>query len=263
MPEGDTIYRTARTLHGVLAGRVVDEFWSPMAGPSAGAAASGVVGSTVESVTARGKHVVMAFTNGWTLRSHMRMKGSWHVYREGSRWRLPRHQARVVLRAGPVIAVCFSAPDIELVRDDAVEATLARLGPDLLAEVVDVDEAVRRLRSLGDTEIGVAIMVQSAFAGVGNVYKSETLFACRVNPWTRVADLDDDVLTRIVETASMLMRRNLGGNERRTSSPLDQRPLVVYDRARQPCRRCGTPIRRQVQGEQARSTYWCPRCQAR
>ncbi|MFN8524087.1 MAG: DNA-formamidopyrimidine glycosylase family protein [Chloroflexota bacterium] len=263
MPEGDTIYRTAQTLSGVLVGRTVTGFRSPLPPVAREASFRGVVGSQVIAVESVGKHLVIRFSGGAMLRTHMRMHGSWHVYRPGSPWQRPAQTARVVLETGEAVAVCFSAPDVELTRDQPVERhdRLGSLGPDLLGATLDEAEALRRLQRRGGTEIGNALLDQTVMAGVGNVYKSEVLFLCRVNPWRRVAELDETALGQLIHTAARLLRQNLRTNERRTTSFGVPGALWVYDRAARPCRQCGTLIQRCRQGELGRVTYWCASCQ--
>jgi endonuclease-8 len=171
--------------------------------------------------------------------------------------------ARVILEAGDVVAVCFSAPEVELLPAGQVHghAALQRLGPDLLAPDFDEAEVLARLRAAIDLEIADALLDQSIAAGIGNVYKSEILFLERVSPFARVASLDDDTLCRLLRTARRQLRRNVGTSERRTTPGTQRSALWVYDRAGRPCARCGTPIRRALQGPHARSTYWCPTCQ--
>src|SRR4051812_46907445 len=189
MPEGDTILRAARTLHRVLAGRRVIAGRAP-ALPGGG---EGLAGRTVSAVEARGKNLVVHFEDGAALRTHMRMTGSWHVYRRGERWRKPGSQARVVLETDAWVAVCFSAPVVELLAPGEAERhePLASLGPDILGEHFDFDEAVRRLRSLGETPLGEALLSQRSVAGIGNIYKSETLFLTRADPFTPVGGLEE------------------------------------------------------------------------
>jgi endonuclease-8 len=282
VPEGDTIAQSAATLAGVLVGRAVTRFRSTVTSVEGRALALGVVGSQVTAVEARGKHLLIHFSagaavdasndasdtasatsGGAVLRTHMRMTGAWHLYRLGSRWRKPAHAARVVLEAGDVVAVCFSAPEVEILSANQLRghAALQRLGPDLLAPDFDEAEALARLRAAADLEIADALLDQSTVAGIGNVYKSEVLFLERVNPFARVASLDDETLQRLLRTARRQMRRNVGVSERRTTDSRQRSALWAYDRAGQPCARCGTPIRRALQGPHARSTYWCPGCQ--
>jgi len=161
-----------------------------------------------------------------------------------------------------VIAVCFAAPIVELLSagEAALHPALAGLGEDLLGERFDAARARAGL-ARGEAEIAVALLDQTAVAGVGNVYKSEVLFLCGVNPFTRVKTLADAQLDRLISTARAQMKRNLGSGMRRTTSELSREKLWVYERASRSCQRCGTSIRWRRQGEQARSTWWCPRCQ--
>jgi len=264
MPEGDTIFRVARTLHGVLAGKSVTRFFSPLAAVDNAARRLAIVGARVLRVEPRGKHVLMRFDNGAVLHTHLRMTGSWHTYRHGSRWRQPRHLARVVVETADAVAVCFQAPTYELLSADeaARHPRLASLGPDLLAPELDAGAARAGLRARGENEIGVALMDQQALAGIGNVYKSEVLFLCGTDPFATVASLDDGALDRLIVTAAQQLRRNLDGGLRRTTSSVAAGRHWVYARKGEPCRRCGTAIEMRRQGALLRSTYFCPVCQA-
>jgi len=259
MPEGDTIWRAAQTLHKALAGRSVVAASSPVAGVSA----AGLAGRTVVAVESRGKNLLIRLDDGRVVYTHMRMTGSWHIYRPGERWQRPERQARLVLETERYVAVCFNAPVVEVLTASALRrhAVLSALGPDLLSAGFDAAAARRRLRALGSLPIGEALMRQTALAGIGNVYKSETLFAERVDPRTPVSQLSDETLRAIFERAHVLMRSNLDrpGRRRTTASG-----YAVYRRGGRPCPRCGTPITRTVQGiDQPRSTYYCASCQAR
>lgn len=259
MPEGDTIHRTAARLRPALAGQVVRRFEAPrLTGPAAGRAR---VGTTVTAVEAVGKHLLVRFDDGMTLQTHLRMSGSWHLYRTGERWQRGAHLARAVIGVDGWVAVCFSAPVVRLLPTDGdgVPPLLGHLGPDLCSADADLDLAVRRMAEVAgpDDEVGAVLLDQRVACGVGNVYKSEVLFACRVDPFTPVAALDRDERRAIVATASRLLRANLGSGPRTTVAG----GLAVYGRAGLGCRRCGTPIRSRRQGEQARTTYWCPTCQ--
>ena len=264
MPEGDTILRAARTLHRVLAGRRVIAGRAP-ALPGGG---EGLAGRTVARVEARGKNLLVHFEDGAALRTHMRMTGSWHVYRPGERWRKPGSQARVVLETDAWVAVCFSAPVVELLGPGETERheALSSLGPDILGETFDFEEAVRRLRALGDTPLGEALLAQRAVAGIGNIYKSETLFLTRSDPFAAVARIDERTLARILARARELMRASLGPSPRSTRPTLSRDSAErtwVYRREGRPCRQCGTSIRMRRQGIDRRSTYFCPSCQGR
>ena len=263
MPEGDTIWRTARTLHAALCGKAVVAFDSVVPAVTAAAERLRLVGRSVEGVEARGKHLLVRFTGGAVLHTHQGMRGSWHLYRRDGPRRRPASRARAAIETADVVALCFLSPVVELLSPSAVGShpALARLGPDVLKPDFDPAVARRRLRERTHAEIGVALMDQTALAGIGNVYKSEALFLSGVSPFARVGGLDDATLDSLVAVARDLMRRNLGPGMRRTTTPLSPGRLWVYRRAGLPCRRCGSTIARAVQAEQARSTYYCPTCQ--
>ena len=262
MPEGDTILRAATRMHAALAGRTVTAFRSPLAALALAARRQRVPGSVVTAVEARGKHLLVRFSTGAALHTHMGMTGSWHLYRVGSRWQKPEPMARVVLEAGPVVAVCFVPRMAELLPPggEAAHPALTGLGPDVLDHARDAQPAVAGLRARGEVEIGIALLDQTALSGVGNIYKSESLFLAGVNPFARVGALDDATLTRIVRAAMREMHRSV----RDGAGDVDGRPrgrYWVYRRSGRPCRRCGTIIAMARQGPMRRSTYWCARCQ--
>jgi endonuclease-8 len=255
MPEGDTIFRAARTLNRALAGRTVTRFDSVFSRLTRIDEDERIPGRTIERVDARGKHLLIWFSGDLVLRTHMRMHGSWHIYRPGERWQRPRADMRIVIGTPDYEAVAFSVPVAELTSARELERAepMRILGPDILAEQFDAAEVVRRIEAMRDVEIGDALLDQSAVAGIGNIFKSESLSAARVNPFTRVGELSRADIERIVDAARRLMRASA-----------TQRPAgsSVYGRAGRPCRRCGTIISRRKQGEHARITYWCARCQA-
>ena len=254
MPEGDTIFRAAHALNQALAGRTVTGFTSVFPRLTRVDHDTPLAGRTVERVEAIGKHLLIWFSGGLVLRTHMRMNGSWHIYRPGEPWQAPRHQMRILVETAAMHAVAFEVPVAELVTPDALarSGVIERLGPDLLAERFDASEAAARISARGDLAIADALLDQSAIAGIGNIYKSEALFAARVNPFALVSTLQPQQITRTVEMAVRLMRAAaLGGRG----------PRRVYGRAGEPCRRCGTEILVRKQGPHARRTYWCGRCQ--
>ena len=233
-----------------------------------------ITGRTVSAVTSAGKHLLIHFSGDLVLRTHMRMNGSWHIYRPGERWQRSRTDMRVVVATDDFEAVGFNIPIAEFVRGRELSRhrELGRLGPDLLAEHFDAVEAVRRIRNLRHKAIADALLDQSALAGIGNVYKSEVLFACRVNPFVHTAVLDDPTIAALVDTARKFLLANVSDRMRsamttytgfrRTTKRDDPRErLWVYGRARLPCRRCGTPISVRKHGPDARLTYWCATCQ--
>ena len=244
MPEGDTTWRTAAALRRRIAGKVVvDARPAPLAR---------LKGRRIDSVDPNGKHLVIAFEGGIALHSHMRMTGSWHLYRPGERWRQPEWRATAVLAFDDVVAVCFAAPVMELVSDP--RRPVAHLGPDILAESFDLDQVVRRARLSDASTLGELLLEQRVCAGIGNIYKCEALWQLRLNPWSTTAGIDDETLRHLYLTARELMRRNL-------ITPIRRPRHAVHARGRRPCPRCGAPIRIEAQGAQARLTYYCPRCQ--
>jgi endonuclease-8 len=273
MPEGDTIFRAARTLQKALGGKTVTRFESAYPALNRIHEDTPITGRTVEQVGAAGKHLLMTFSGGLVLRTHMRMNGSWHIYRPGEPWRRPRRDMRVLVATDDFEAVGFNVPVAEFIPAGRLgaHAELARLGPDLLADGFDEHEAVRRMRARASMEIADALLSQRVMAGAGNVYKSEILFACGVNPFSQVGDLSDDQLALIVATGRRYLVANVSTDlapmttytgYRRTTRRDDPRErLWVYGRARLPCRRCGAPIQVRAQGPGARLTYWCPACQ--
>jgi endonuclease-8 len=265
MPEGDTIFRTATVLRRVLVGGTVrGAVARPQPGLSRVPDLSAVVGSSITAVEARGKHLLIGFSNSRWLRTHMRMRGSWHRYRPGEAWRLPERRATCVLQTDTAVAVCFDAPVAELLSDAELErhAGLRSLGPDLLAREPELDEAVRRLRARDGVPLGEELLDQRATAGIGNAIKSEALFMERLDPWAPVNAFSDAELRAVVGRSAGLLAANTGGGRRVTTGRRSAgEALWVYRRGGRPCRRCGTLIRARRQGEQARTTYWCPNCQ--
>ncbi len=273
MPEGDSIFRAARGLHRALAGRTVSRFDSVFPHLTNPLEDRPVVGQVIDRVEARGKHLLIWFSGGLALRTHMRMHGSWHIYRPGERWQRPHHEMRIVLETPEFIAVAFSVPVAEFATADTLERVepLRDLGPDLLGEDFNAALAVERIAARTDMEIADALLDQHLVAGIGNIYKSETLFAANVNPFTPVAQLTRDRIESIVTVAAKLLRANVSessrgmstyGGWRRTTGRFDPGARFwVYGRGGKPCRRCGSPIQRARQGPYARSTYWCPGCQ--
>lgn len=262
MPEGDTLAKTAARLAPALDGAELARFDAPrLVGRRPGP------GTRIERVEARGKHLLVHFADDLTLRTHLRMTGSWHLYRRGERWRRPAPAARVVIEtAAGWLAVCFAAPVVETFdRRGPEPPPLATLGPDLSAPD-SLEEAVQRavldrVAALAEpgTTLGEVLVDQRIAAGVGNVYKSEVCFACGIDPATPIEAVAEPDRRRLWATAARQLRANLDGARRRTYGD----GLAVYGRRGLPCPRCGTPVRMARQGHQARSTYWCPRCQSR
>jgi endonuclease VIII len=274
MPEGDTIFRAARTLHRALAGKPVTAFASMFPALNRINADAPIAGRTIERIHSTGKHLLMHFSGDLVLRTHMRMNGSWHIYRRGERWQRARRDMRVVVATADFEAVGFNIPVAEFLSETEVTKSqeLRTLGPDVLADSFDAQKVIANLRERSGWEIAEALLNQHVLAGLGNVYKSEILFMCRISPFARVEELTDADLKSIVEESRRVLTLNVSeglelmttyGGMRRTTgrgNPSDR--LWVYGRARLPCRRCGSPVRVRKQGGDARLTYFCPGCQA-
>jgi endonuclease-8 len=189
------------------------------------------------------------------------MDGSWRTFAPGERWRGgPAHLIRIALHTEAVVAVGYHLHELALVPTAEEHRLVGHLGPDLLGPDWDPAEAVRRLRERPARPLADALLDQRNLAGIGNLYKAETLFLRGVSPWTRVSDVDD--LESLVALAQRLMSANLGRpTQVTTGSRRRGEEVYVFERAGQPCRRCGTMIRRASQGDFERITYWCPACQ--
>jgi endonuclease-8 len=272
MPEGDTIFRAASALHRALAGHAVTRFESVFPALTRVDHDRPMAGRTVESVSARGKHILMAFSGDLVLHTHMRMNGSWHLYRPGERWQRPARDMRVLVATESIVAVGFNVPVAEFLSAQSLRRhkDLQALGPDLLDSAFDRDEALRRMEAHAGAAIGDVLLNQRVMSGIGNVLKCEILFVSGVDPFARTGDLPADARGRIVDVGRKLLAATVLGPSatlspaigRRTTGSLDPgAKLWVYGRGGKPCRTCGTPIQARKTGVDARLTYWCPRCQ--
>ena len=234
-----------------------------------------LAGQTVEGVESRGKWLLIHFSGGGTLATHMLMSGSWHIYRPGERWQQPRVNMRIVIENREFIAVGFKVPVAEMhtAQSLARELRISRSEIDVLGDGFDADAAARRLLAHGDEEVGDVLLHQEVLAGVGNVFKSEICFVTGLNPFRKVATITRAQADEAVGAAQRLLAANVmedsgdaivtyGGRKRRTTHESDPgASLWVYGRRGEPCRRCGEQIRRRIQGPDARVTYWCKHCQ--
>jgi len=273
MPEGDAIFRAARTLHRALAGKEVTAFESVLPSVNRVNDDTPIVRRTIDRVHSRGKHLLMHFSGDLVLRTHMRMNGSWHIYRPGERWRRSRRDMRIVIATADFEAVGFNIPEAEFMPESEVarSAALRTLGPDVLTDDFDANKVIANLRERPDSPIAEALLNQHVLAGLGNIYKSEILFMCRINPLARVQELTAANVRSLVEESRRVLKLNVSegrelmttyGGLRGTTGRSDRtNRLWVYGRAGLPCRRCGTAIQMRKQGRDARSTYWCPQCQ--
>ncbi|HXW45501.1 MAG TPA: DNA-formamidopyrimidine glycosylase family protein [Streptosporangiaceae bacterium] len=257
MPEGDVVWRTARQLHEALAGRVLvlSDFRVPRY------ATVSLAGRTVTEAVSRGKHLLIRVDGDVTVHTHLRMEGTWRI--GPVRDYLPRdHRVRVVLANETWQAVGRQLGIVEVIRTSREDRAVGHLGPDLLGPDWDIDEAVRRLRAEPGRAIGEALLDQRNLAGIGNLYKAETLFLRGISPWRPVGQIED--LPDLVEVARQLLDANKEHIDQiTTGSRVRGQQNWVYGRAGRACRRCGTVIRRADQGDapEERITFWCPRCQ--
>jgi endonuclease-8 len=267
MPEGDTVWQTAKRLHTALAGKTLTrtDFRVPKY------ATVDLTGRSVLDVTPRGKHLLTRVEGGLTLHSHLGMEGSWKVYTDQQRWTGgPAHQIRVILAAADArtahttrTAVGYRLPVLELLHTTEEHRAVSHLGPDLLGPDWDPDRALTNLLTDPARPLGEALLDQRNLAGIGNVYKSELCFLLRVTPWLPVGALPAEHTTQLPVLAKKLLEANRDRPIRSTTGRRDQ-DLFVYGRTNRPCLRCTTPIRVADQGDGSRErpTYWCPNCQA-
>ena len=271
MPEGDTIFRAARTLDRALAGRVITKFDTQLSVLEVVNQRAPIAGRTVDGAEARGKHLLMRLSGDLVLRTHMRMEGSWHIYRPGERWRAPARDARIVIATADWVAIAFRVVDAEFLSNHEVDRhqRLTALGPDLLSANPDLAVIRARLRETPARHIADALLRQQSLAGIGNVYKSELLFLSGVHPMTPVQAVPDATIDELITRARGLLALNVaetsivgaGRFGRITTGRLNPREqLWVYGRAGEACYKCGTPISSASETE-GRRTYWCEKCQ--
>jgi endonuclease-8 len=250
--EGDTILRLARRFESTLLGEAV----AAQAPNPRGKAAriERLDGRTLAGVEARGKHLLLDFGE-LSLHSHLGMNGGWHLYRHGARWRRPRSAAWAVLSGGDWDAVQFGGPTLRVMPTARLrrDPQLVRLGPDILAEEFDTDATIAAMRADPSRGLGDALLDQHLVAGIGNIFKSEACFAARIDPWRRIADLSDEELRAVLVAAREQMQAAVESGGRHQ--------FRVYKRRQGACPRCRGRISSRGQGDDNRTTYWCPRCQ--
>jgi len=250
VPEGDAVWLTARRLHTALSGGrlTLSDFRVPRH------ATADLSGREVLETLPRGKHLLTRVEGGLTVHTHLKMDGYWRTRPNTAS--APRdHRIRLVLATAQTQALGYSLGIVELLRTEHEDRVVGHLGPDLLGGDWDAAEAVRRLAEDPERTIGEALLDQTNLAGIGTIYRAETLFAQRISPWRKVKDVED--LTAVAEQARTLLREGIADPRRANAT------RWAYGRARRPCRRCGTPIRQAQQGPpgQQRITLWCPTCQ--
>ena len=263
MPEGDTLARTARALEDWLGGRTITDVSGQATEEDTRFAA--LVGRTVLNAQSQGKVLLVQCGDDLTVRSHLRMTGTWHVYSEGEQWRRPVRRARLVLHCGDHLAVCFDTPAVEVLatRDLAVHPTTATLGPDVRDEAFDSRAVAEKAIGTQPTDvIGLALLDQRLAAGIGNIYRNEALFLVGTNPASTLVALGPERVAAAFAKAADLLRAN---STKKSDSQRDfgrgRGKFWVYGRAGEPCHTCGTDVDMARQGELSRPTWWCPTCQ--
>jgi endonuclease-8 len=258
VPEGDTIAWAAVRIRPVLEGRVPDEIRTPHPRHRSDHWPQRLAGRAVAGVRTHGKHLFLAFEGDLVIHSHLRMTGAWAVYDHGRRWRRSPRRAWLVLRSGGREVVQFDGPVLELLTEGRTrfDQRLSALGPDILAPEFDSERFLRRLRADDPTRgVGDALLDQRTVAGIGNMWKAEGCWEARVDPWRELRGVSDAEVMEIIELARPRMLR---------SAQLGPRGIVprVYGLVGRPCPRCGRAILSRGQGDQNRTTYWCPGCQS-
>ena len=243
MPEGDALHRAARKLQALVGERVAVETPHPRA--AAGRVAERLDGRRLLGVEAVGKNLLLRFEGGFVLRSHLRMRGRWQVRDRGEPL---RGTPWLVLSGRERKAVLWNGPVLELTARGT-----GRLGPDILAERPDFAGMMANLRrEHASRALGDALLDQRLVAGIGNVWKAESLWRVRLSPWLPLGEATDEELAHVLREAARLMRASVAG-----AHP----ERAVYHKAGRPCPRCGQPIRSRGQGDDNRTAYWCPGCQ--
>jgi endonuclease VIII len=257
VPEGDTIRVAAQRIRAALVDHDIEAIETPQPRHALDRWGERLAGRRVTGVDTHGKHLLVRFDGGLTLHSHLRMGGMWGVYARGERWRRGAHRAWLVIRTADHEVVQFDGPVLELMTAgrSRFDRRIAGLGPDILGDELDETAFLRLIRTDDQTRgVGDALLDQRNVSGIGNIWKAEGCFAAHVDPFRRLADTRDDELLAIVHAIRPRMQRAVA-----EGFPKD---LRVYKRTGRPCPRCGTAIAARGQGDDNRTTYWCPGCQS-
>lgn len=275
MPEGDTIFRSARSLGRALGGKTITGFRSTYPRLTRYHDDVPLTGQRVDEVESRGKWLLMHFSGGATLATHMLMSGSWHIYRPGERWQKRPGDARIVIENREYHAIGFNVPVAEIHTQQSLARDLRFPGTksDLLSADFDAEAAVARVMAQQEEEIADVLLHQRVLAGVGNVFKSEVCFVTGLNPFRKVRTMTEAQVREAITVASKQLRANVmedsgdtivtwrGAGRRTTHQSNPAESLWVYGRKGEPCRKCGAEIQSRLQGFDARVTFWCPECQ--
>jgi endonuclease-8 len=258
MPEGDTIRTAANRVGAALIGRDIESIETPHPRFRKDGWPQKLAGRSVRAVDTHGKHLMIRFEGGLTIHSHLRMTGSWGVYPRGRRWHRGRHRAWLVIRTADSEVVQFDGPVLELMTDGRTrfDPRITQLGPDVLADEFEAVRFIRRLREDDQTRaLGDALLDQRIVAGIGNMWKAEGCWRAQIDPWRRLRDVSDAEALAIIDAVRPPMQESV-----EFGFPKSEK-LFAYKRAGTPCPRCGSKIKARGQGDDNRTTYWCPGCQ--
>ena len=263
MAEGHAVRRWRRALEALVNAPLVDvhlpKRWSDIS-PL-------LVGQCLTRVEARGKHLLLYLTGDWVIHCHAMQYGSWQVGERGMELRKAEKYVRLRLVTSTQEAVFYHGPVVEVLHADevATHPKLAALGPDVLDDDFDRDEAWARTRAQSNRQIGEVVLNQDVMAGIGNIYKSEGLFLARVDPRRPAGEVQRAEMEHFWDQVIPLMHDGMQTYGPTETLPPDLRQNGqrhwVYRRRGHPCFRCGTKIQMTRQDPNQRSTYFCPTCQ--
>lgn len=274
MPELPEVETVARSLRPRLLGRTVERVETSglaLRQPidRAGLEAA-CVGARVLGVTRIGKYLLIELSRGDVLLAHLGMSGHF-AFAQGGAPREPHTHAVFALDDGGelryVDARRFGVLSVHRTLEVRRSAELRLLGPDPLSEDFTFTYLLECLSASSGVSIKNFLLDQRRLAGLGNIYVSEALHAAGISPRRLARNVDPRRAERLHRTIREVLSASV---ERRGTTFRDyvdaegawgenQHHLAVYGREGEPCRVCGAPIRRIVQG--ARSTFFCPRCQ--
>jgi len=250
MPEGDSIRRVANKLLP-LVGQTIER-----------ATTQGLfrdlVGRTILKVAAHGKHLTIDLDNQTEIHVHQGMNGRFRsLTRANGEAMLAKTspgRASLVIATATNLYLWLTCPTVEITPRRAPRHGMSthKLGPDVLAGDFDSRQGAERAAEHPTRRIADVLLDQRVVAGLGNIWKTESLFMCRIDPRTLVAAIPVHALAQIYETARELMQASVDSN---------MRDLAAYSRTSKPCPRCGALIIAYQLGDPPRWTWSCPHCQ--
>jgi endonuclease-8 len=268
VPDGDRFHHAAAALRPALVGR-------PLRGYVAGGLEGPMprLGRVVESIEVNGRRVLIRFDDDLIIDSQFRSpylavvgrrsSGLWHLYREGQFLPYSQQDVSVALTVDGWTAACVQPLTVESYRapDSRRHPSLGGQGPDISRPDADLSRVLHALLLYPDPETSMAEVLgdQRVFNGVGNVYRSEVLWANRLNPDALVGSLPRRDLMTLVNSATGLLTASLDRVVRRGT----ESPFAVYGRNGQACPRCHDTITVVLIGAAEHELYWCRGCQTR